>query len=88
MDKSAITMTADDDWWMERITMGGKQRYPERIRVGSLERPRVYVPERTCRECLDRGLRAPKEYGWKTCPECGTRFRARSARATYCSEGC
>ena len=22
---------------------------PERIRVGSLERPRVYVPERTCR---------------------------------------
>ena len=49
MDKSAITMTADDDWWLERITMDGEQRYPERIRVGSLERPRVYVPERTCR---------------------------------------
>ena len=49
MDKSAITMTADDDWWLERVTMDGEQRYPERIRVGSLERPRVYVPERTCR---------------------------------------
>ena len=49
MDKSAITMTADDDWWLERVTMDGEQRYPERIRVGSLDRPRVYVPERTCR---------------------------------------
>ena len=29
--------------------MDGEQRYPERIRVGSLENPRVYVPERTCR---------------------------------------
>ena len=28
MDKSAITMTADDDWWLERITMDGEQRYP------------------------------------------------------------
>lgn len=49
MDKSSITMTADDDWWLERVTMDGEQRYPERIRVGSLENPRVYVPERTCR---------------------------------------
>lgn len=48
MDKSAITMTADDDWWLERVTMDGEQRYPERIRIGSLENPRVYVPERTC----------------------------------------
>lgn len=44
--------------------------------------------QRTCRECLDKGLRAPKDYGEKTCPECGARFRARSARATYCSDGC
>ena len=65
MDKSAITMTADDDWWLERITMGGEQRYPERIRVGSLERPRVYVPERTCRYVYDEGL-----CGW-VCSECG-----------------
>ena len=64
MDKSAITMTADDDWWLERVTMGGEQRYPERIRVGSLERPRVYVPERTCRNAsLD-----PLDF---KCSECG-----------------
>ena len=48
MDKSCITMTGDGDWWLERITMEGEQRYPEHIRVGSLEDPRVYVPERTC----------------------------------------
>ena len=34
MDKSAITMTTGCDWWLERITMDGEQRYPERIRVG------------------------------------------------------
>lgn len=65
MDKSAITMTADDDWWLERVTMDGEQRYPERIRVGSLERPRVYVPERTCRYVYDEEL-----CGW-ACSECG-----------------
>lgn len=48
MDRTVITMTADDDWWLERVTMDGEQRYPERIRVGSLENPRVYVSERTC----------------------------------------
>lgn len=65
MDKSAITMTADDDWWLERVTMDGEQRYPERIRVGSLERPRVYVPERTCRYVYDKEICA-----WR-CSECG-----------------
>ena len=77
MDKSAITMTADDDWWLERVTMDGEQRYPERIRVGSLENPRVYVPERTCRvvrggEPSPTGV--PRE---RRCSECGgmlTRF--------------
>ena len=65
MDKSAITMTADDDWWLERVTMEGEQRYPERIRVGSLEKPRVYVPERTCRYVYDESM-----CGW-VCSECG-----------------
>lgn len=85
MDKSAITMTADDDWWLERVTMGGGQRYPERIRVGSLENPRVYVPERTCHKVPGRmkyGRRMPKcsECGqslgdgrWSYCPSCGAR---------------
>ena len=85
MDKSAITMTADDDWWLERVTMDGEQRYPERIRVGSLENPRVYVPERTCRmvDCgshdtcvvnreLGNGNIASMEFGYKQCSECGT----------------
>lgn len=44
--------------------------------------------QRTCRECLDKGLRAPKDYGEKTCPECGKRFHARSARSKYCSPDC
>lgn len=44
--------------------------------------------QRTCRECLDKGLRSPKEYGERTCPVCGRRFAARSARSTYCSVEC
>ena len=83
MDKSAITMTADDDWWLERITMDGEQRYPERIRVGSLERPRVYVPERTCRmvpvvngkvwKCAGCGQVSLVEARGGYCPSCGAR---------------
>lgn len=87
MDKSAITMTTDDDWWLERITIDGEQRYPERIRVGSLESPRVYVPERTCRVVRDgepsstgvpRGLRCSECGGRLSrfgsfCPTCGAR---------------
>ena len=65
MDKSAITMTADDDWWLERVTMEGEQRYPERIRVGSLDKARVYVPERTCRMPFD-----DREYRYR-CSRCG-----------------
>ena len=82
MDKSAITMTADDDWWLERITMDGEQRYPERISVGSLENPRVYVPERTCRIDFDEevGCWRCSECGWELapneeqfCPMCGAK---------------
>ena len=64
MDKSCITMTTGCDWWLERIAMDGEQRYPERIRVGSLDRPRVYVPERTCRD-------TDYDTGSITCSECG-----------------
>lgn len=59
MDKSAITMTVDDDWWLERVTMDGEQRYPKRIRVGSLENPRVYVPERTAAVEVSHGAHGP-----------------------------
>lgn len=44
--------------------------------------------QKTCRECLDKGLRAPKDYGWATCPVCGSRFHRRSAHHVYCSKGC
>ena len=84
MDKSAITMTTGCDWWLERITMDGEQRYPERIRVGSLENPRVYVPERTCRmiDCssrdtcvvnseLSNGGVVSMEFGYRQCSDCG-----------------
>ena len=85
MDKSAITMTADDDWWLERVTMDGEQRYPERIRVGSLDDPLVYVPERTCR--VERvstpyhggpprcsACMMPLEPLVNYCPHCGARL--------------
>ena len=90
MDESAITMTADDDWWLERVTMDGEQRYPERIRVGSLENPRVYVPERTCRivsakeagragyapACSSCGWQSAVWHQYSYCPNCGARIRA------------
>ena len=89
MDKSAITMTADDDWWLERITIDGDQRYPKCIRVGSLENPRVYVPERTCRVgCYPPGYEDNLHY--EVCSECGTILTAsrpgdrHAARASYC----
>lgn len=44
MDKSSITWTRGADWWLSRTTMGGKERYPKQIRVGDLDRPRVYYP--------------------------------------------
>ena len=90
MDKSAITMTADDDWWLERVTMDGDQRYPERIRVGSLERPRVYVPERTCRIVVSVD-RSPASYGGRVhrCSSCrkalpGSLFRNGWTQLDYC----
>lgn len=44
MDKSSVTWTEGFDWWLSRTTMGGKERYPKQIRVGDLDRPRVYYP--------------------------------------------
>lgn len=44
--------------------------------------------QKTCRECLDKGLRAPKDYGWAVCPACGGRFHRNSAHHAYCSPEC
>ena len=50
MGAASITQTDGRDWWLQRTDPSGRQRYPERIRVGTLDAPRVYVPERTCGE--------------------------------------
>lgn len=54
MDKSSITFTRGREWWLERVTMGGRQRYPKRILVGEFGRERAYLPERTC-HMVDNG---------------------------------
>lgn len=89
MDKSAITFTCGSEWWLERVTTRGRQRYPKRILVGELGRERVYVPERTChptytRErwecdtcgCMIRPGFMPESHGvgvLRYCPSCGAR---------------
>lgn len=54
MGAASITQTDGRDWWLQRTDPSGKQRYPERIRVGTLDAPRVYVLERTCK-MVDNG---------------------------------
>lgn len=80
----SITHTKGKDWLLSRRTSNGRNRYPERIRVGNLDKPRVYVPERTCTMddcvCLDTcvvnhamldGDYMSMEYGYKQCSNCG-----------------
>ena len=76
MDKSAITFTRGSEWWLERVTMRGHERYPKIIRVGELGKERVYVPERTCRNVDGH---CSKCGGWVNvcdyfCPRCGARI--------------
>ena len=89
MDKSSITFTCGKEWWPERVTLKGRQRYPKLIRVGELGRERVYVPERTCRPihtrekwecdacgCVIRPGFMPEFAGvgvLRYCPSCGAR---------------
>ena len=79
MDKSAITFTCGSEWWLERVTTRGRQRYPKRILVGEFGRERVYVPERTCRYVGDEISGGCSECrGWldpacSYCPHCGAR---------------
>lgn len=46
------------------------------------------VQQKTCRACLDKGLRAPKDYGWFVCPVCGQKFHRNSPHHLYCSKEC
>lgn len=45
---STITSLEGKDWWIQVKSKDGKQKYPDQIRVGSLDNPRIYVQERTC----------------------------------------
>ena len=88
MDKSAITFTQGREWWLERVTTSGRERYPRRILVGNLGRERVYVPERTCRRveykltgnliCSECGYGIPRALDRHAfvnyCPACGARI--------------
>ena len=47
--------------------------------------------QRTCRDCLDKGLRAPMRYRVErtvTCPVCGAVFKTRHPTKIYCSKKC
>lgn len=78
-----------------RVGIAAVQNRPRRCGVCGRE----FVPDirssirkgsaqRTCRECLDKGLRSRKDYGWRTCPVCGQSFHAGSPVALYCSKEC
>lgn len=84
MIKSSITYTEGNDWWLSRRDEDGREHYPDQIRVGSLEDPRVFVPERTCamteshtddsctvRRVMDDGTIFAMDFGYKQCSECG-----------------
>lgn len=89
MIKSSITYTKGNDWWLSRRDEDGREQYPDQIRVGSLEDPRVFVPERTCQmsvadngayRCSECGHLQDDTYrgdkGWyppKYCAHCGAR---------------
>ena len=32
------------EWWLSKTSKDGSQRYPERIRVGGRDNPRMYYP--------------------------------------------
>ena len=83
MDKSSITFTRGREWWLERVTMSGRERYPKRILVGELDKERVYVPERTCR----MGTPVNGEY---RCSKCGhlNRETYRADRGWYKPDYC
>ena len=60
----------------------GKEFVPDN-RIG----PSGYV-QKTCRACLDAGLRSPKDFGESVCPRCGKEFKRSSAHQLYCCKRC
>lgn len=50
MDKSIVTYTLGKAWWLDCVTMSGRRRYPDIIKVGKYGNERIYVPERRCQQ--------------------------------------
>lgn len=78
-----------------RTGVAAGQRRPRRCGVCGREfKPdirtsvKVGAIQKTCRECLDKGLRSPRDYGEAECPVCGRVFRLNGANHRYCSPGC
>ena len=45
----SITFTKGSEWWLDRTTKQGRERYPKSIIVGQVRSKAVrYVPEKTC----------------------------------------
>lgn len=76
-----VTQTVGRDWWIQRTGPSGKQRYPQRIRVGKLDAPRVYVPVRTCRNDAQPYGDADGAF---SCSSCG--YRLESYGRSYMNE--
>ena len=75
----------------------GAMNRPRKCAVCGREFTPDYAPssgkytQRTCRDCLDSGLRAQKYYRNErtvTCPVCGATFTTRHPRKIYCSKEC
>lgn len=64
-----VTFMRGKEWWLLKRGHGKTRRlhYPNRILVGELDKPRVYLPERTCRNDNDND-NDPSRF---TCSECG-----------------
>lgn len=77
---SDLTFTTGRDWWLERTTPKGKQRYPDSIKVGEMGKERAYVPERTCHDTDHMGDAIQ-------CSECGDVTRDTLYKVVLDNEG-
>lgn len=69
--------------WLRRAVEGARRR-PRRCGCCGEEFEPRFSSQVTCDACLAKGLRAPRDFGWATCPECGERFHRNSASQKYC----
>lgn len=80
----SVVFTRGSEWWLDRTTKQGRERYPRSIVVGPAHSKVVrYVPEKTCEmvedepcscHCTNCGYdhQYPQMY-WNFCPHCGAK---------------